>query len=160
MHESRHFDVETAVLRDVEQPLFAPPLDRVHTIARFADSESRLCDIFEPRFNPSDFIDFNEHIERSELVRKIEDGVAHQYLIVEIDDVEADNKIGSEQLLNKLVRLVFAIDSIFTELGAVSDAYRHTHISLLIPAAYVVRCFLGFEVEIDNVHHAAVPNRT
>jgi hypothetical protein len=94
----------------------------------------------------------HEEIERSELVRKIENGVAHQYLVVEVDDVEAHNKIGAEQLVNQIVDPLLRIDPVFVVIGTVSNTERHSHVSLLVPTTYVVRRALRFQIKINNVH--------
>lgn len=96
VHESGHLHVEAAVLGDVEQAFFAPPFDRVYAVTGFADPERRLRDIVQPRLDPCDFVDFDQDIECAELVREIKDGIAHQDLIIEVEDIESDNKICSE----------------------------------------------------------------
>ena len=90
-------------------------------------------------------------------VREIEHGVAHEDVVIEIEDVEADDEIGPAQPIDQLVHARFVEDFVVAGGGAEDHADRHLHVALAIPAAGVVRGSLGFEVEVNDVAPVASP---
>jgi hypothetical protein len=152
MYELGDLYVEAAILGNFQHSFFPPPLDRVETVSRFPDAKSCLSNILQPGLDADGLFYLHEEIERSQLVRKIENGIAHQYLVVEVDDVEAHNKIGAEQLVNQIVDPLLRIDPVFVVIGTVSNTERHSHVSFLVPTTYVIRRALRFQIKINNVH--------
>ena len=150
--------VEATILRDFGQPAFAPPSNRIETVARFADAETRAGDGVEAKAVAEFFLDIHEQIERAALVRKVEDGVGHEHFVVEIDHVESDDEVGADELLDEFVGAFFGVDAVFAKACAVGDAEAHAHVALFVPAAHVVGGALGFEVEINDIwrHYARV----
>src|SRR4029077_10879388 len=77
MNESGDLNVEATVLGYFDHPLFPPPLDRVDATSGFSDAQSRLSNVLQPWLDTHRLFDLNQQIERSQLVRKIQDRVAH-----------------------------------------------------------------------------------
>ena len=99
--------------------------------------------------------EFALHVEhqvgRRQLMRQIEHGVAHQDVIVEIEDVKTDDEIGLPQSLDQIVDARFVKNLIAPAARAVGDADRHLHVAFAIPAAGVVRSSLRLEIEVDDI---------
>ena len=151
VHESCHFHVEAAILRDLHDAAFAPPADRIQPRGGFLDTERGLRDRIQPEPMAEPLLHVGHQIGGAKFRDQIEDRVTHQHLVIEIQDVESHHEIGAAQPLHQLVDLRFAEHFVASGRGAERDANRHAHVALARPAAGVVRRPLRFEVEINQV---------
>src|SRR6476659_2955215 len=97
------------------------------------------------------------HIEHQvggrQFMGEIENGVAHQNVVVEIEDVKSNHEIGPAQALDQIVHAQFVKNFVASRAGTVGDTDRHLHVTLAVPAASVVGGALGLEIEVDDVAH-------
>ncbi len=155
VYELGHLHIKAAVLGDLHESFLSPPLNGIDPIRRFADSESRLGDVVQFRLASRQLLNLDEEVQCSELKRQIEDGVTHQNFVIEIDDIESNDEVRTKQLLNQIVNSVLRIDPILGQIRAIGDPKRHAHVPFFLPTAYVVRCALSFQIEVNNVHPGA-----
>ena len=80
-------------------------------------------------------------------VGKIENGVGHEHLVVEMQDIVADHEIGFSQAVYQIAGSPFRVNFVSVVNCAVGDSHRHPHLILLVPAAHVVRRALGLQVK-------------
>ena len=92
-----------------------------------------------------------KEIERWQVVGEIEDGVAHQHLVVEAATVIADHQIGPCEQIDELVGPLFWENLVGSRACAVGGPERDPHVGLFIPSSDVIGRTLGFQIEIDDV---------
>src|SRR5262249_24419144 len=155
VNEPGDLHVEATVLGYFHKLLFPPPLDRVDAIAGFSDAESRLSDVLQCRLDAYRLFDLHQQIKRWQLVRKVQDRVTHQDVVVEVHNVEAHDKVGSKQLADQVVYAFLLIDAVFVEMGTIRNPEGHPHIAFLVPASYIIRSALCLQIKINNVHIGA-----
>src|ERR1043166_6663141 len=151
MHEPGALYVEAAILGDFEQTSLAPPANRIEAGGGFLNAERRVRDRIEPEPVAQPFFHVDHQIGGGKFGDEVEDGVAHQDVVIEVEHVESDDQVRAAQPLDQLVYLRFAEDLIAASRRAESDADRHAHVALAHPAARVVRRPLGFQVEVNNI---------
>ena len=151
VHEPRHFHIEAAILGDLENASFPPPTDRVQSHRGFLNAESGLRDRVQSEAMPNPLFHVGHQIGSRQFRHEIEDRVAHQHLVIEIEDVESDYEIGPAQPLDQQVHLRFAENFVAPRGCAIDHADRHPHVAFARPAAGIVRRALSFEVEVNDV---------
>ena len=81
--------------------------------------------------------------------------LACEDVVVEVDDVETDDEIGAAQLFDQFVNLRFGEDPVLPVTSAERDADRHEHVRFLTPTADFRSALLRFQIEVNDVLHAA-----
>lgn len=151
MHESCHLHVEAAILRNLEHAAFAPPANRIEPGGSFLDAQSRVCDGVETESVAQSFLHIYHQIGSLEFCDEVEDRVAHQNLVIEVQHIEADDEIGPTQSLDQSIYLRLTEDFVATGGGAEDNSDRHAHVALARPSPRVIRSPLGLEVEVNDV---------
>ena len=93
-----------------------------------------------------------EEIESLQIMGKIENGVGHEHLVVEMQDVVADHEIGFAQTVYQVAGSPFGINLVGVLSRALGDPHRHPHLIFLVPTAHVVGRALGLQVKVNDVH--------
>ena len=96
-------------------------------------------------------LDVQHEISRRQFVDQIENRVAHEDVIIEIQHVKPDHEIGLAEALDQFVHTRFVEDLIAAGRGAEDHPDRHPHVAFAIPAARVVRRALRFQIEVHDV---------
>ena len=82
--ESRHLDVEAAILGDFHDPTLAPPADRVETGGGFLHPERGVRDRIETEPMAEALLHIEHQIGGRQLVDRSSIGVAHEDVIIEV----------------------------------------------------------------------------
>ena len=85
--------------------------------------------VMHPGFR-SPFLQLHQQVERAALVGQIEDGVAHEHFVIEIDHVEPDDEIGA--ILDQLWA-IFAVSFVIECLSLVWSPARDASLPNLVP---------------------------
>ena len=67
--EFGHFHIETTIFRDFHDALFAPPFDRVDSVACLGHAEGRLRDVIQFKLVPRRLLDLQKQVQASQLMR-------------------------------------------------------------------------------------------
>ena len=65
--------------------------------------------------------------------------------------VVANHEVGTPELIDQRLDVALSKDSLFAGSCAVGHAYRHAHVTFLVPAADVPGGALRFEVKVDEI---------
>src|SRR5687768_763658 len=154
MNQTGAFHIKAAILGDLDQPAFAPPANRIEAVRSFSDSEGGMGDRVETEAMAELLFEVNHDVESTAAIRQVEQGIPHQYFVIEVQHVIPNHQIRADKLGHELVNRSLVIDAILPRPRAVSYPDGHTHIAFSIPAPRIVRCALRFEIEINDVFHA------
>ena len=77
--------------------------------------------------------------------------VPFEHLVVEADVVEADDQIGTFELLDERGSLVLGVDAVLVQHRAEGTGHRDAHLVLVAPATDVIGRAACFQVEINDV---------
>ncbi len=132
-----HLHIEGAVARDLHHFAFAPPLDGLDAFSSLSLAKRRRRDVFQLGAVIGRFLQGHAEIEAPHLTGEVEAGVAHQDLVIEIDMIVANDKIGSPELIDEGIHGILSKDAVFPQSRAVGHADGHAHVTLLVPAAHI-----------------------
>ena len=151
MHKLRHLHIEAAVACDLHDLAFAPPLDGLQALRCLAAAKGRLSNLVQLGAVIDGLVEVGAEIQARYLAWQIQASVSHQNLVVEIDVVVANHQVSTAQLVDEGIDILLSKYPVIASSRALRHPDRHSHVTLLVPTAYIPGGALCFEVKVDEI---------
>ncbi len=97
--------------------VFLPPAQGIESVGGFAGAEGCLGERVEFESVPEGLFHLDEHVEVDGAVGEVEDGVALEHGVVEVEVVVSDDEVGAGEHVYEFVGLVLAEDVVLPGAG-------------------------------------------
>jgi len=151
--EAGDFDVNATVVSDFHEFAFFEPFEGLASVGAFADAEGGGGNGVQADAAAKGLFNVFHHVECWPL-GGVKDGVGGEDAVVEVQEVVANDEVCAGEFGDEGVGVFFEVDAIGRGSSGVGDGQGDAEFVGAGVAADLLKGFLGFEVEVDDVFAA------